>query len=146
MKAAIFLLSLPILSAQNRPDLVIDGLSINSTLLNPSGQRQINVSFRVLNQGTAAAPATHTRVAFNQTKFDLLTPRIGVGQVAYVGNGTSTAAPQISVSIAVDVLQEAAESNEANNTFAQTYQLDQPDFMRWQSIGPAPIIEPNGSR
>ncbi len=146
MKVAIILLVLPVLFAQNRPDLVIDGLSVNSTLANTSGQRQINVSFRVRNQGSAVSPATHTRVAFNQTHIDFPTPRISPGQVAYIGNGTSTNAPQISVSITVDVLQEATESNEANNTFSQTYQLAQPDFMRWQSIGPAPIIEPNGSK
>jgi hypothetical protein len=145
------LLAFP-LFAQNQPDLVIDGLTLNSTLLNHLGTYQVTASFRVLNSGSAASPATHTLVQFSTGQpwvspqvFSLATPAIAVGQAVYVTEGVAEVTPQITVSIVVDAQSESTESNESNNTFSGVVQLQHPELLRWQSIGPSRFNWGNGT-
>lgn len=129
-------LALP-LAAQVRPDLVVQDVSVSSTLPLSDGQRLVGVSFRIRNAGNAFAARSTTRVTIGGSATDLSTPQLQPAERAFVSHSLRTVQPAAAVSIQLDTSGGVPEVDEQNNTFQTTVQLARVEENRWLSIGPS---------
>jgi CARDB protein len=129
-------LSLP-LAAQVRPDLVVQSVSVSSTLPLSDGQRLVGVSFRIRNTGSAIAASSTTRVTIGGIATNLATPQLRPAELAFVSHSLRTTQPSAAITIQLDTLGGVPEVNEQNNSFQTTVQLARVEENRWLSIGPS---------
>lgn len=127
----------PPLAAQVRPDLVVQDVSVSSTLPLSDGQRLVGVSFRIQNAGKAFAARSTTRVTIGGIVTNLATPQLQASEVAFVTHSLRTGQAAAAISIQLDVSGGVPEVDEQNNTFQTTVQLARVEENRWLSIGPS---------
>jgi hypothetical protein len=136
------------------PNLSITNFSVWSTLPGPDGQRRMAISFRVVNNGTAAAGASTTRitVAGNVTTYP--TPALAPKAAVFFTQTLLTTSP-VAITLETNVPQQLVNapesklqnpglgvvgtlSNGPSNTMQYTAN-PAGDYGRWEAIGPSKI-------
>jgi hypothetical protein len=114
------------------PDLQVLGITTNPP--NPAVGAQVTFTVAVNNRGTTAVPAnTVTRVQVGGTTLNTNAPAIAAGATATVAISGSWTATNggATITATADATNVVAETNEANNTFAQSIVVGRGAAVPW---------------
>lgn len=127
-------------------DLRVEALSVQAAQFEASRERQVTLSFRIINAGakpvtksfrTSIFPGT-VKSGRLQTDF-ITTPSLAPGDTIYVSRTINSPSGDFDIRIEVDVDNVAADDNRANNVVTSHFKNPLPDIDRWVSIGPRRI-------
>ena len=130
-------------------DLRVEGLSIYAERFDRSRPRQVTISFRVVNAGSAAVGrAFRTGISPGGVRpgaappfaaHGVTTGGLPPGGTAYVSHTVVSTAAEFEVRVQADADNVVAEIDELNNLAASPFKNLTPGVGRWVSIGPRRI-------
>jgi hypothetical protein len=132
------------LSAQTLADLAVENFSGYSTTPDPDGQHRVAISFRVVNRGTVAAPASRARVTVSGSVTEYAVPALPPAVAVFISRTFATTSAQLAIVVQADALGVVNETNKLNNK-VQYAANPGGDYGRWQSIGPSKIQKSDGT-
>jgi photosystem II stability/assembly factor-like uncharacterized protein len=148
LSALLLALLVPLSSqAQHHPGgFTVENFSVYSSLPDPSGNRHVAISFRVVNHSILplAIPKA-ALVMVGQTPRRIAFPNLPQGGTAFISDVFATKDASIAIAISIvdnSVVTTAATVPHATVPPAISYtaQLDHPEPNRWQSLGPSKIL------
>jgi len=143
---------LPDAGLQPFADLRIEGLTVYTDQFDPAQQRQITISFRVVNVGKEATARPFRTSIFpgdvrqesHQSILDIYyvnVPALAAGQTVYASRSITLpdGVNEFDIEVEVDVDQIGTGADGANHIARSHYKNPTPDIGRWVSIGPSRI-------
>lgn len=125
-------------------DLVVEALSIYATMPDAGGERQVTASFRIVNRGTATAPASIAHVQSADGATIIGTPALARGASAFFASTAITTSVSFTVTVQADVANQIQEVSESNNTASYDFLGTGASVGRWRPIGPSKIVLGSG--
>ena len=132
-------------SLELRPpvDIRVENLSVQAAKFQHEPNRQVTISFRVVNGGQEAVERPFRTSIFpgiidpdGSRPVYITTDRLAPGEAEYISHTIEFAPGEFDIRIEADADRTIDEDNEENNFASYHYQNPTPNVGRWVSIGP----------
>ena len=121
-------------------DLVVEQLSIYATMPDPDGERRVTASFRIVNRGGSAVPASIARVQSADGATIIGTPALRGGATAFLSSTAVTTSAGFNITVEADIFNQVSEASETNNVVTYAFGEGANSTGRWRPIGPSKIL------